>query len=128
MTVCTTYMVHLCYKRVIRFNLPQIWSVFLQATDKIIGKITQNAQQMRTLLTTELQPLIRNKRSAGAAFDKDRLKAEDDYHLSCTEVDSLHQNYGKYARKSNKNKDLVKKAKPADLERYVHMCMCKSSV
>ena len=108
-------MVHLCYK-ILLFNPSQIWSVFLQATDKIISKITQNAQQMRTLLTTELQPLIRNKRSAGAAFDKDRLKAEDDYHLSCTEVDTLHQSYGKYARKSNKNKDLVKKAKPTEQE------------
>ena len=94
--------------------------MFLQATDKIITKINQNAQQMRTLLTTELQPLIRNKRSAGTAFDKDRLKAEDDYHTSCTEVDTLHDHYGKYARKSNKNKDLVKKAKPAELERYVY--------
>ena len=75
---------------------------------------------MRTLLTTELQPLIRNKRSAGTAFDKDRLKAEDDYHTSCTEVDTLHDSYGKYARKSNKNKDLVKKAKPAEQERYAH--------
>lgn len=92
--------------------------MFLQATDKIITKINQNAQQMRTLLTTELQPLIRNKRSAGTAFDKDRLKAEDDYHTSCTEVDTLHEHYGKYARKSNKNKDLVKKAKPAEQERY----------
>lgn len=92
----------------------------MQATDKIISKINQNAQQMRTLLTTELQPLIRNKRSAGSAFDKDRLKAEDDYHISCTEVDTLHDTYAKYARKSNKNKELVKKAKPADQERYAH--------
>lgn len=102
----------------------QIWSVFLQATDKIISKINQNAQQMRTLLTTELQPLIKNKRSAGSAFDKDRLKAEDDYHTSCTEVDTLHETYAKCARKSNKNKELVKKAKPADQERYSEITQC----
>lgn len=93
--------------------------MFLQATDKIISKINQNAQQMRTLLITELQPLIKNKRSAGVAFNKDRLKAEDDYHTSCTEVDTLHESYAKHARKSNRNKELLKKAKPTEQERYV---------
>jgi len=79
---------------------------------------------MRTLLTAELQPLIRNKRSAGIAFNKDRLKAEDDYHASCTEVDSLHDSYAKYAKKSSKSKDLLKKAKPTEQERYICMYKC----
>jgi len=73
---------------------------------------------MHTLLANELEPLIKNKRSAGKAFNKDRLKAEDDYHTSCTEVDMLRDAYGKHARKSNKNKDLIKKAKPTEVERY----------
>lgn len=91
--------------------------MFLRATDKIIAKVNQSALEMRTLLATELQPLIKNKRSAGIAFNKDRLKAEDDYHGSCTEVDMLREAYGKHIRKHNKNKDLVKKAKPTEVER-----------
>ena len=86
-----------------------MWSVFLQATDKVIAKINHSAQQMRSLLSTELQPLIKNKRGAGVAFTNDRVKAENDYNVSSREVDTLHQQYKDNAKATNKCKRKMKK-------------------
>jgi len=85
-----------------------MWSVFLQATDKVISKINYSAQQMRSLLS-ELQPLIKNKRGAGVAFTNDRVKAENDYNMSSCQVDTLHQQYKENAKATNKCKRKMKK-------------------
>lgn len=84
--------------------------MFLQATDKVISKINQSAQQMRSLLSIELQPLIKNKRGAGVAFTNDRVKAENDYSASSRQVDTLHQQYKDYAKAANKSKKKMKKS------------------
>ena len=88
-----------------------MWGMFLQATDKVVSKIQQSVQQMKSLLTTELQPLIKNKRGAGVAFNKDMTKSENEYSASSTEVYTLQQAYKEHTKNANKYKKKVKKSR-----------------
>ena len=88
-----------------------MWATFLQATDKVVAKIQQSVQQMKSLLTSELQPLIKNKRGAGVAFNKDMTKSENEYSASSTEVYTLQQAYKEHTKNANKYKKKVKKSK-----------------
>ena len=95
----------------VTFHLLQMWHTFLQATDKVVVKIQQSVKQMKSLLTSELQPLIKNKRGAGVAFNKDMAKSESEYSASSTEVYTLHQSYKEHTKNANKYKKKVKKSK-----------------
>jgi len=66
---------------------------------------------MKSLLTTELQPLIKNKRGAGVAFNKDMTKSENDYNASYSDVTTLQHAYKEHAKNANKFKKKAKKPK-----------------
>lgn len=66
---------------------------------------------MKSLLTRDLQPLIKNKRGAGVAFNKDMAKSESDYSASYTEINTLQQVYKEHAKNSNKFKKKIKRSK-----------------
>ena len=104
--IVITYIYIIC-----SISLLQMWSVFLHATDKVVSKIQSSVQQMKSLLTTELQPLIKNKRGAGVAFNKDNAKSENEYSASSTEVYTLQQAYKEHTKNANKYKKKVKKSK-----------------
>ena len=58
-----------------------------------------------------MQPLIKNKRGAGIAFNKDMAKAETEYNSSSTDVYTLHQAYKEHTKNANKYKKKIKKSK-----------------
>ena len=99
------------YNIICDIHLLQMWQTFLQATDKVVAKIQQSVKHMKSLLTSELQPLIKNKRGAGVAFNKDMAKSESEYSASSTEVYTLHQAYKEHTKNTNKYKKKVKKSK-----------------
>ena len=88
-----------------------MWSTFIQATDKVVSKLQHSVQQMKSLLSSELQPLIKNKRGAGVAFNKDMTKSENEYSASSSEVYTLQQAYKEHTKNANKYKKKTKKAK-----------------